>query len=372
MTWKVRYVDYLAQFRAMEREIMTTIRAVLERGDLILREDLERFEADLAAFCGTAHAVGMSSGTDALRLALAAAEVGPGDEVITVSHSFVATAAAIHHVGAVPVLVDIGDDHLMDVEKLADAVTPRTRAVLPVHLNGRVCEMDAIMKIATEHDLVVVEDAAQALGATFDGTRAGGFGVAGCFSFYPAKLLGALGDAGAVVTSSPELAERLRLLRNHGRLPDGDIAGFSFNCRLDNLQAAVLDLKLTRVPAWIPRRREIARAYDERLRDLPEVVLPPAPEEAGRSFDVFQNYEIEAEDRDRLANHLRAWGIESMLPWGGRGIHQFPRLGLTRFHLARTDLLLRRALMLPMHAELTDDQVPYVADAVRYFYGARP
>jgi len=368
MNWKVRYVDYPAQFKRMEEEIMGTIRQVLAQGDLMLRQQLREFEANLAAFVGTKYAIGVSNCTDGLRLSLLAAGIGPGDEVITVSHTFVATAAAIHHVGATPVLVDIGDDHNMNVNLVAQAVTPRTRAIMPVHLNGRTCDMGRLMPLAREHGLLVIEDAAQALGASYDGNRAGSFGLAGCFSFYPAKLLGAFGDAGAVVTNDQELAKKVRLLRDHGRTSDGDIACWSFNCRMDNLHAAILDLKLKYVPNWITRRREIARIYDDILSSAPQVLLPPPPSDEGVYFDVFQNYEIEAEKRDQLMSYLKARGVEVMQPWGGKGVHHFPSLGLGHHNLPRTDQVFRGALMLPLHTELADDQVEYVATTVKEFY----
>ncbi|MDW8119908.1 MAG: DegT/DnrJ/EryC1/StrS family aminotransferase [Chloroflexota bacterium] len=367
--WKVPYIDYPTAFRKMEGEIMETIRQVLAGGDLILRKHVEAFEAHLAQFVGTRYAIGVNSGTDALHLSLRAAGIGPGDEVITVSHTFVATAAAIHHAGATPVLVDIGDDHNMDVGKVERAITPRTKAIIPVHLNGRLCAMDALMAIAQRHNLLVIEDAAQALGASYKGRKAGSFGIAGCFSFYPAKILGAFGDAGAVVTNDPQIAQKVRWLRNHGRTEDGDVALFSFNSRLDNLHAAILDLKLKWVPEWIRRRREIARLYHQRLADLPQVHLPPPPVEEGPFFDVFQNYEIEAERRDALVEHLKAQGIEVMLPWGGKAVHHFKALGLSHYALPKTDAVFRRVLMLPMHPELTDQQVEYVAQSIRAFYG---
>ena len=365
----MRYVDYPGQYQKIRNEILETIDAVLSQGDVMLRQQLRDFEVNLAAFVGAKYAVGTSNCTDALHLSLRAAGVGQGDEVITVSHTFVATVAVIHQVGAKPVLVDIGEDHNMNVALIEKAITSRSRAIIPVHLNGRVCEMGKLISIAEKHGLVVIEDAAQALGASFNGTKAGAFGLAGCFSFYPAKLLGAYGDAGAVVTNSQEIAEKVTLLRNHGRTSDGEIAGWAFNCRMDNVHAAILDLKLKQLPGWIERRREIACLYQEWLFNIPELLLPPPPVTDGAPFDVFQNYEIEAEDRDRLKAYLQERGIETMIAWGGKGVHQFPALGLTHFDLPRTQRMFERVLMLPMHCELTDEQVVYVATCVRRFYG---
>ena len=368
MEWKVRFVDYPAQFRKMESEIMGTIRTVLTQGDLMLRQQLRGFESHLAAFVGTRYAVGTSNCTDALHLALRAAGIELGEEVITVSHTFVATAAAIHHASATPVLVDIGDDHNMNVDLIESAITPRTKAIVPVHLNGRVCDMGRLMSIAEKHGLLVIEDSAQALGASFDGKLAGSFGVAGCFSFYPAKLLGAFGDAGAMTTNSREIAEKVMAMRDHGRTGHGEVSGWSFNCRLDNLQAAVLDLRLKELRKWIARRRELAGLYHEQLSGLRQLRLPPSPSTEGCYFDVFQNYEIEAQDRDRLVDHLNGKGVEILIPWGGKGVHQFKALGLSHFHLPRTERLFQDVLMLPLHTELSDEKVEYVCQTVHEFY----
>ncbi len=366
--WTVPYVGFRQQYQEQQSDLLRTIDEVLTGGDLIMRQQMLDFETHVAEYVGTRYALGVSNCTDALHLSVRAAGLGAGDEVITVSHTFVATAAAIHHAGATPVLVDVGDDHNMDPDAFEAAITPRTRAVLPVHLNGRISDMRRIMEIAERHGLTVIEDAAQALGATFEGKGAGSFGVAGCFSFYPAKLLGALGDGGAVVTDSDEIRERVNLLRNHGRLPDGTIGEWSFNCRLDNVQAAILDVRLGWLDGWNRRRRAIAARYQAGLADLDALLLPPPPVEEGDYYDVFQNYEVEAEDRDALEAYLREQGVETMRPWGGKAIHQSPALGLSDTHLPRTDLLFDRVLMLPMFPELADEQVDYVVDRIHEFY----
>jgi dTDP-4-amino-4,6-dideoxygalactose transaminase len=369
MEWKVRYIDYPRQYAKMRTEVLDVVDSVLSRGDLMMRQQMRDFEDHLAAFVGTDYCVGTSNCTDALWMALLAAGIGPSDEVITVSHTFVATAAAVHHTGATPVLVDIGDDHNMNVDLVEAAITPRTKALLPVHLNGRLCAMDRLMAIAKSRSLLVIEDTAQALGGAFQGVKGGQWGLAGCFSFYPAKLLGAYGDAGALVTNDTALAQRVRELRDHGRTADGGLSGWSFNNRLDNLHAAILDLKLTHVPEWIQRRRAIAALYQQHLEGIPRVLPPPAPADAGDYFDVYQNYEIESENRDALRDHLREAGIETLLPWGGKGIHQFPVLGLGHYRLPRTERFFERGLMLPMHCELEDEQVVFVAQTVRAFHG---
>lgn len=361
----VRFWDPQKSFRLLEHEVMPTIREVLAGGDLIMRRQLRDFEINLANFVGTKHAVGVSTCTDGLRLILEAAGVGPGDEVITVAHTFIATMAAIHMVGATPVLVDVGEDHNMAAELLEDAITPRTRAVIPVHLNGRLCRMDWIVEIAREHSLLIIEDTAQALGASYQGVNGGQWGIAGAFSFYPAKLLGAYGDAGAVVTDDAELAQRVHELRDHGRVNKLEVSGWGHNCRLDNLQAALLDLKLKHVPEWIERRRHLAGLYDEALANVPDVKRPPAPL-AEPFFDVYQNYVIEATDRDGLKIYLDERGIETLISWPIPNHHQ--PIGLSHFKLPRTEELSGSVISLPLHNELEDDEVLQVAAAVRGYY----
>jgi dTDP-4-amino-4,6-dideoxygalactose transaminase len=364
MSFRVPYIDYPRQYEKIRAEVLATVDRVLGRGDLMLRADLQQFEDHLAAFVGAKHAIGTGNCTDALRLALLAAGVGAGDEVITVAHTFVATVAAVRHTGATPVLVDVGADHLMDPQAVEDAIGPRTKCILPVHLNGRLCDMEQLRIIAQRRRLLVIEDAAQGLGAALGEKKGGTFGLAGCFSFYPAKILGAYGDGGAVVTNDSAFAQKVRALRNAGRMPDGELMGWGWNSRLDNLHAAILDLKLNLLPGWIERRREIAACYQAKLAGLPGLVLPPAPAAPDDRFDVFQNYEIEADDRNELAAGLAAAGIETMLPWGGRAVHQFPALGFEGVRLPATERLFGRMLLLPMHCELSDDQVDYVAGEI--------
>jgi dTDP-4-amino-4,6-dideoxygalactose transaminase len=362
----VRFWEPGKEFQRIEGEVMATIRDVLSKGDLIMRHQMEDFERNLAAFVGTADAVGVSNCTDGLRLILEAVGIGPGDEVITVSHTFMATMSVIHHVGATPVLVDVGDDHNMDVELIEAAITPRTKAIMPVHLNGRLVRMDRLMAIAQAHDLIVIEDTAQALGGAYLGVRGGAWGIAGAFSFYPAKLLGAYGDAGGIVTSDPDLAKRLRELRDHGRISKTGFSGWGWNCRLDNLQAAILDVKLKKIPEWIAQRRRLATIYDEELADLDAVKRPPAPD-GGEFFDIYQNYVIEAERRDELAADLAAHGIETLISPGPVPNHKQP-VGLDHFQLPRTEMLCARVLSLPLNSELGEDQVLEVAAAVKGFY----
>lgn len=368
MNYKVPFINYPEHYHRLESEIDAAIKKVLNGGDLILRDQVRQFESSIASFLGRDYAVGLNSCTDAMFLSLRAAGLGQGDEVITVSHTFVATVAVIVHCRATPVLVDVGEDFNMDVEQLEEAISPRTKAILPVHLNGRCCDMKKLMDIAAKHNLIVIEDAAQALGASVDGKKAGTFGSASCFSFYPAKLLGAAGDAGVLVTDDEGLAEKVRLFRDHGRETKEDIAFFGFNSRLDNLQAAILNVKLKYLPSWIERRRELARLYHEGLADIPDVKLPPPPESQGRYFDVYQNYVVRARERDRLVEHLRECGIEILVSLA-KPVHAQPALGLGHFRLPMTDQLSKEVLSLPMYVELSNEQVEFVIDSVRSFYG---
>jgi dTDP-4-amino-4,6-dideoxygalactose transaminase len=367
---KIPFFNYSALFLAHEKEIMGVLQDVMRRGAYILQKDLERFERNLEKFLNVKHAFGVADGTNALILALRAAGIGPGDEVIMCSHTYVATAAAAHFVGATPVLVECGPDHMIDPDAVGQAVTKKTRVIMPTQLNGRTCDMDALQAIADDHSLMIIEDAAQALGSRFKDNRAGTFGTAGTFSFYPAKLLGCFGDGGAIVTNNDKVARKISLLRDHGRDQNGEVVAWGTNCRLDNLQAAVLDWKLNRFEQEIARRREIAALYQERLKDIPDLVLPPAPGKDEKYFDVYQNYELESEQRDALKLFLNKKGIGTIIQWGGKAVHQLEGLGFDRVELPVVEQMTSRFLMLPMHTALTDDDVDYICGCIQEFYRA--
>lgn len=364
--YKVPFVNYPEHYRRAWDEVMVAVTEALSNGDLILRNQLRQFEENIASFVGVKYAVGVNSGTDALFLSLKAAGIDSGDEVITVAHTFIATISVIVECGARPILVDVGEDMNMDVAQVEQAITSNTKAIVPVYLNGRMCDMGRLMKIANEYDLLVIEDAAQALGATFDGEGAGSFGLTGCFSFYPAKVLGAAGDGGIVVTDDEEIAEKIRLLRDHGyQRSTGDILCYGYNSRLDNVQAAILDVKLKHLPEWVERRRDLANLYHQGLSDLQELKLPPLSND--HFFDVYQNYVIRAKERDQLAAHLEECGIETLISWH-KPLHRYDVLGLGHFNLPKTEQLSNEVLSLPMYPELGDEQVGYVADSIHKFY----
>lgn len=364
----IPFFNYRGAFASIEGPLLDTIRDVISRGAFIMQKDLVEFEQACADYLGVKYAYGVGNATDGLYFAFKAAGMKPGDEVIFPAHTMVASPAAVHFAGGVPVPVDIGPDHMLDPDKIEAAITPRTRFIMPVQVNGRTCDMDAICAVASKHGLRIIEDAAQALGSRFGGKPAGTFGVAGSFSFYPAKILGCLGDGGLVVTNDESVAERVHQLRDHGRDREGNVAGWGMNSRLDNLQAAILHLQFRDYESIIAHRRELAVAYDTALRDLPEVTLPPAVDSDPRHFDVFQNYEMEADRRDDLRAFLRARGIGTLVQWGGAAVHQIPALGL-RASLPATERFFERCVMLPMNMMVSTDDAEHVASAIREFYG---
>ncbi len=364
----VPFFNYPHVFNSHEEELISIFQDIGRRGAFIAQQDMRDFEQHLAAFTGARHALGFSNATDGLHIALRAAGIGPGDEVIFSSHTMVATAAAIHYAGAIPVPVECGPDHLMDPKSAAAAITPRTRALMPTQLNGRTCDMDALQALADKHGLLIIEDAAQALGSKFKGKRAGTFGIASAISFYPAKNLGCLGDGGAVLTNDDEMSRKMSLLRDHGRDETGEVVTWGLNTRLDNLQAAILDFKLARYDREIARRREIASQYQQLLGDIQELFLPPAPDSDPDHFDVFQNYEIEAVRRDDLRAYLTQHGIGTLIQWGGKAVHQFEKLGF-QVKLPYTERMFTRCLMLPLNTSLTNEDVTVVAATIRQFYG---
>jgi dTDP-4-amino-4,6-dideoxygalactose transaminase len=363
----IPFFNYQALFTPQEEELMPVLLDVMRRGAFILQKDLLEFEANLAKFVGAKYAFGVANGTDALIIALRAAGIKPGDEVILPSHTYIATAAAVHFAGATPVLVECGTDHLIDPESVKAAVTAKTRAIMPVQLNGRTSMMDALQTIADEHNLLIIEDAAQALGSKYKGQGAGTFGIAGTYSFYPAKVLGCFGDGGAVVTNDDATAEQVSLLRDHGRNEDGDIVAWGLNSRLDNLQAAILNFKLQSFPQAVERRREIARHYHAGLSEISDLVLPPSPDSDPNHYDVYQNYEIESSHRDALKDHLKKDGIGTIIQWAGKAVHQFKDLNFN-VSLPFTEKMFERCLMLPMNTSLSDEDIDYICASIHHFY----
>jgi dTDP-4-amino-4,6-dideoxygalactose transaminase len=337
------------------------------RGAYIMQNDLTSFEKTLADFVGCEYAIGVANATDGLELAWAAMGLQKNDEVIISAHTMLATASAIVTAGGIPVVVDIDNDGLIDPEAIDAAITPNTFGISPKQLNGRTCKMDKILNIATRNKLVVVEDAAQALGSSFKNKKAGSFGDVASFSFYPAKVLGSLGDGGGITTDSKDLFELIYQLHDHGRDTSGEVKRWGRNSRLDNLQAAILNLGFKNYNLVIERRRKIASMYHERLHFLEQLVLPPPPQFDLDHFDVYQNYELQATDRDALMGHLAQNGVGTLIQWGGKAVHQWHELGLN-YRLPKVESFFEKCLMLPMNYFVSDEDIEYVCEKIIEFY----
>jgi dTDP-4-amino-4,6-dideoxygalactose transaminase len=361
-TMQVPFVDLKAQLSELREEVIPRIMAVIEDSSFILGPDVATFEANFAAYVGTRFCVGVDSGTAALQLALAAMNIGPGDEVIVPANTFIASAVAVSEVGARPVFVDVDASYLIDLALLDSALTARTKAIMPVHLYGQAVPMDPILSFARKHGLRVIEDACQAHGARWNGQRVGSFGDAGCFSFYPGKNLGAYGDGGAVVTNDVTICEGVRLRRDLGQRRKYEHLVRAGNSRLDSVQAAVLDVKLRHLDRWNEARRRHARSYDDKLTQIG--IRPPS--RLRDEGHVYHLYVIEVEDRsavrDVLAQRGVATGVHYPVP-----IHLQPAyadLGLGRGSFPRTERSADRILSLPMFAELTERQIDAVVDGI--------
>lgn len=363
---RVPFVDLVSEHLALMPDLESAIRQVVARADFVLGSEVERFEEEFAAYCGTRYAVGVDSGLSAIKLLLEAMGIGPGDEVLVPANTFIATAAAVSQVGARPVLLDIDPvTNNIDIAAIGAHVTPRTRAIIPVHLYGLPVDMVRLTAIAEAHGLLVIEDAAQAHGARLHGRRIGSYGHAAAFSFYPTKNLGAFGDAGIVVTNDPQVAERVRYLRNCGQTSKYVHEYTPHNHRLDNLQAAVLRVKLPHLDVKNDARRRVAEAYRQRLAELDVEMFSPIT----GAEPVWHLFCIRTSSRDGLAAHLRAQGI-------GSGIHYpipihlqpyYRTLGYERGAFPVAETYADEVLSLPMYPTLSDEAVEYVTGQIASF-----
>jgi len=356
------FLDLKAQYKSIEQEISDAMAGVMESCAFAGGRFVEQFEKEFAAFCGCELAVGVGSGTEALWLSLVSLGIGEGDEVITVPNTFIATAEAITFCGARPVFVDTDEKtYMMKPDLLDAAVTPRTKAIIPVHLFGQMADMDPIMAFARDHKLSVIEDACQSHGAEYKGRPAGSIGDAGCFSFYPGKNLGAYGDAGAIVTNRPELTEKIRSLRDHGQAAKyyHDIIGW--NARMDGIQGAILSVKLKHLKAWNKARRKHARSYDEFLSDTAGIITPAT---AHYAKHVFHIYAVRVQNRDVMIKALLKKGIHC-------GIHYpvpihlqkaYQGLGHGKDSFPVSELCVSEFVSLPMFPELSDEQIKFVSE----------
>ena len=380
--YKVRFVNPQKQYADHREELIKAFDETLSRGAIVNREELWKFEENFAKFVGAKYAVGVNSGTSALDVALQAAGIKSGDEVITVAHTFIATISTIYLTGATPVLIDVDRDFNMNPKLIEQALSPKTKAILPVHLNGRICDMDVILDIAKRKGLMIIEDAAQALGATMkmaDGSikKSGTFGLVGCFSLYWAKTLGGVGNNGMAVTNDPEIARKMKLMRYNGE--DRETRHFYYhahNLLMDNVHAAILDVKLKYLPEWLKRRQEIAQLYKQQLSDVKQISLPHFEDD--RFTDVYTNYVIRAERRDELKKYLDDNQLfETMISWPSPTYAE-PVMVETknrwRFgdpnakYLPETEKICQEVISLPMYPELTGNDVKYVIDSIKNFY----
>ena len=365
---QVSYVDLVAPHVALEAELLEAVQRVLHHGQYILGPEVGQFEKSFAELCGSKYAVGLNSGTDALILAMKVLDIGPGDEVITVANSFVATAGAVVLAGARPVFVDVGPDQNMDPARVESAITPRTKAILPVHLTGRMADMQALSEIARRHYLHVIEDAAQAVQAEHRGRRAGAWGTLGCFSLHPLKNLSACGDGGAVTTMDKTLYERLLWLRNIGLINRDEAVEWSGNSRLDTLQAALLLVKLRHLPEWTEKRRAHAQYYREHLLGIPGLELP---EIRGHEFPVYHTFVVQTDRRDELRKFLSERNIATAVHYP-IPIHlqkAAAGLGYRTGDLPVTERQAQRILSLPIYPDLNACNQQRVVESIRSFFG---
>ncbi len=369
MARKVRFVNPAKVYETIRAEIDAAYFEVMTKGDFIDRGQLRSFEENLAKFVGTKHAVGLNSGYDALHVSLRAAGIGPGDEVIVPAHTFVATCSAVVNVGATPVLVDVGKDFNIDAGLIEEAITRKTKAIIPVHLSGYMADMERVMEIVGRHRLVVVEDACQSLGSSMNGKRAGSWGLTGCWSFYPFKMLGGYGDGGAITTDDDEVATFARRMRFNGEdRESGEYHGHGFTCLLDNLQAAFLDVKLKHLQGWIERRQAIANTYRESLGDIPDLLLPHYDDT--RRDHVYQNYTLRSKQGSDFSEHLKACGVEVLTQFR-KPYYRHLGLGLVDRGFPETEAISREVCSLPLAPELETAEIQFVIDIVRGFYAPR-
>jgi dTDP-4-amino-4,6-dideoxygalactose transaminase len=365
---QVPYVNFTAQYAEEREEIGALVERVFGRGEFVGGGAIEALEAELAGYLGVPHVVALASGTDALILGMRALGLGPGDEVVTPPNSFVASTAAIVAVGATPVFADVRDDQNIDPDAIADAITPRTRAIMPVHLTGRVADMRPITELARRHGLAVIEDAAQSIGSRYEEKQAGSIGTIGCFSAHPLKNLNAAGDAGFLTTADAAIARKVRLLRNHGLVDRNTVEAWGTVSRMDVLQAELLRLRLARLDQVIDRRRRNAETYRRLLDDAP-VFIPPC---RNQEFNTFHVFVIQGDRRDGLQAYLAQEGIGTAVHYPVP-IHLQPAaatLGHRRGDFPVTERQAERILSLPVNQFVTAEDQAYVAEKIRAFYGA--
>jgi len=364
---KIPLLDLTKQYRSIKQEIDQAVMNVMEKGNFVLGEEVSLLEQEMAAFCGARYGVGVNSGTDALLLSLMAYGIDRGDEVITTPFTFIATAEVIAFLGAKPVFVDIDPKTFnIDVKKIEQVITKKTKAIIPVHLYGQMADMDPIMDLAKKYNLVVIEDAAQAILAKYKESYAGSIGHTGCFSFFPAKNLGAYGDGGMILTNDEEKVERLKMLRNHGSRVKYHHAILGCNSRLDEIQAAILRVKIRYINSWTQERKRIAQGYNESLSDISWLTIP-FEEEWNRC--VYNQYTLRSQFRDKFQKHLTEAGIPTAIhyPMPLHLQEAFSFLGHKKGDFPESEKASSEVISQPIYPELTDEQRKAVIEGIRYF-----
>lgn len=366
---KIPYINLGLQHQEIKKDILNSIEKLLDNGQFILGEETQIFEKRFAELCGTKYALGVANGTDALFLSMMAVGIGKGDEVITAPNSYLASASSIALAGATPVFADVRDDFNLDPEKVEKAITPKTKGIVAVHLTGRPAAMDELISIAKKHNLFLFEDCAQAIGATYKNKHVGSFGTTGCFSLHPLKNLAACGDGGVITTNDDKIYNHLVKSRNHGLKSRDECEFWSYNSRLDNLQAAILNVKFNQLPKWTARRREIASIYQNKLKGLDMIV----PNDSANEKAVYHTFIIQTPYRDALKQFLQDNGIDTKIHYP-IAIHMqeaAKSLGYKKGDFPKTDKQIESILSLPTFAELTNEQVNYVADKIIEFYSSK-
>jgi dTDP-4-amino-4,6-dideoxygalactose transaminase len=363
---RIPFFNYKKLYLSKKNNYLKKFNHICSNGSFIMQKELLDFEKNLAKFQKCKYAIGVGNATDALQLLLKAAGIKNGDEVIFCTHTMITTASAIKFCGAIPVPVDCASDHLIDLESFKKAITQKTKGVVVTQLNGRIADMSKILMIAKEYKIKVFEDAAQALGARFKNRFAGSFGVGGCISFYPAKILGCFGDGGAVITNNKNIFLKIRALRDHGRNSHGEIVYWGYNSRLDNLQAGFLNVLFRDINKIINKRRYLASSYFNNLQKNRFLKLPPNTNQKNH-FDVYQNYEIECYKRNQLKEYLYKNGVGTILQWGGKAVHEFKKINIKK-KLPKTEKIMRNSLLLPMNYFLKKSDIDYICKVINKFY----
>jgi dTDP-4-amino-4,6-dideoxygalactose transaminase len=370
MKFKVKYVDLYKEYQSQEKKYKNIIDKVFKSSSFILRDEVFKFEKKITKFLGVKYCVGLNSGTDALLMALSQINLKKGDEVITVSHTYVATISAIVHVGAKPIYIDISDDFNIDANQIEKKITKKTKAILVVHLNGRSCDMKKICKIAKKYKIHIIEDSAQSLGSKFKNKHCGTFGTAAAFSLHPMKSLNVPGDGGFLVTDNKKIFENVSLLRDHGRSPKNKNLKkcFGFNSRLDNLHAALAVQKLKKLNKWIGIRRKIAKTYINGLKNINGLILPDFKNK--NYFDTFNSFVIRSNKRDQLKKFLLKKGIE-VFSHLDKGVHLEKFSPKSNSKLLKTIKIEKQILSIPIYPELDFNSIKYVILNIKKFYGQK-